>query len=134
MNNNTCPVCELGSLATFTEDVICTGKVRHNQIIHKCDVCGYECVSASSFNHNMAQPVTEIEGPFKPIEIAGIHNANAYFDWGWTGRGFGQLSFSFNRETGKITCNNECMSRESVRELLRAFADHIADNCILEDE
>ena len=31
-------------------------------------------------------------------------------------------------------CNNECMSRDSVRQLLHAMADHLADTMELEDE
>lgn len=84
--------------------------------------------------YNSQCEIIKIEGPFKPIEIGSIHHADAYFDWSWAGHGFGQLSFSFDRKTGKILVNNECMSRESVRELLHALADHIANNAELEDE
>lgn len=59
-------------------------------------------------------------------------NANAYLNWSWKACGFGQLSFTFDRETGAITCSNECMSRENVRAILHAMADHIADNAILD--
>lgn len=62
-----------------------------------------------------------------------LHNANSYFDWGWEGCGHGQLSFSIDRETGKITCMNECMGRNSVRKLLHAYADFVADRAILLD-
>jgi hypothetical protein len=85
-------------------------------------------------DRNVKQLVTEMVGPYKPIEIGCIHNARAYFDWSWQGVGFGQLSFSYDRSSGRLSCNNECMSRESVRTLLRALADHIADNAILSDE
>ena len=67
-----------------------------------------------------------------PPEIGAIHQAGAYFDWGWKGCGFGQLSFEVNRETQAITCSNECMGRESVRKILIALANHIADNCVMD--
>jgi hypothetical protein len=66
-------------------------------------------------------------------EVDWIHNANVYFDWHWMGMGFGQLSFSFDREARKIECMNECMSRESVRKLLHAMADFVADRAVLLD-
>lgn len=69
-----------------------------------------------------------------PPEIDGIHWGNAYFDWGWKGFGFGQLDFRFDRETGKIHIANECMDRETVRAILVALANHIADVGILDDE
>lgn len=69
-----------------------------------------------------------------PPEIDGIHNAHAYFDWGWQGCGFGQLDFRFDRDTGKFHIANECMSRERVRAILVAFANHVADTAILDDE
>lgn len=134
MTDRMCPLCEDG----VVHEVIADSK--HFNTVHlgnkhwHCANCGGEFVSGSQMSYNSKCPVIEIEGPFKPIEITGIHSASAYFDWSWAGRGFGQLSFSFDRETGKITCNNECMSRESVRELLHAFADHLADTMELEDE
>lgn len=70
-----------------------------------------------------------------PPEVSWLHssNANAYFDWSWAGCGFGQLSFSMDRKTGQITCMNECMSRDSVRKILHAYADFIADRAVLLD-
>jgi hypothetical protein len=68
-----------------------------------------------------------------PPEVSGLHYANVYFDWGWKGCGFGQLSFSFDPETGKFECMNECMSRDSVRKLLHAMADFVADRVVLLD-
>lgn len=67
-----------------------------------------------------------------PPEIGSIHHGSAYFDWGWKGCGFGQLSFEVNRETQEITCMNECMSRESVRKILISLANHIADKCVMD--
>lgn len=67
-----------------------------------------------------------------PPVIEAIHHANVYFDWSWNGCGFGQLSFLFDRNTGKIECMNECMSRERVRALLHALVDHVADNMELD--
>ncbi len=68
-----------------------------------------------------------------PPVVDWVHNANAYFDWGWKGCGFGQLSFSIDHNTGKISCMNECMSRDSVRKILHALADFVADRAILLD-
>jgi len=67
-----------------------------------------------------------------PPEIDEIFYAGAYFNWGWKGCGFGQLSFDLNKETGVVTCMNECMSRESVRKILIAFANKIADTCVMD--
>lgn len=63
------------------------------------------------------------------IELIGTH---AYFNWSWKGCGFGQLSFHMD-EQGVVRCLNECMSRERVRTLLVAMANHIADTCVLEE-
>lgn len=67
-----------------------------------------------------------------PPEIDQLIGAKAYFSWSWEGCGFGQLSFAYDRETGAISCSNECMSRENVRKLLHAFADYVADNAVLD--
>ena len=68
-----------------------------------------------------------------PPKVSWLHNANAYFDWGWEGCGFGQLSFSIDHDTGQITCMNECMSRDSVRKILHAYAEFLADRVVLLD-
>lgn len=67
-----------------------------------------------------------------PPTIEGLHCGGVYFDWSWAGCGFGQLEFKIKRETGEIRCDNECMSREKVRTILHALADHIADKCVLD--
>lgn len=69
-----------------------------------------------------------------PPTVDCVHWGNAYFDWGWKGCGFGQLDFRFNRDTGEIHIANECMDRERVRAILVAFANHVADVGILDDE
>lgn len=66
-----------------------------------------------------------------PPEIDEVFGARAYFAWSWKGCGFGQLSFS-KAAGGEITCMNECMSRDMVRTILHAFADHVADTFVLE--
>ncbi len=66
-------------------------------------------------------------------EVDAIHTADVYFDWSWTGCGWGQFSFSCDRETGRITGMNETMGRDSVRKFLHAFADYVADRVVLED-
>jgi hypothetical protein len=67
-----------------------------------------------------------------PPECTNIHHAVAYFDWSWIACGFGQLSFEQDPETGKFKFQNEGMSVESVRILLHAMADYIADNAEFE--
>jgi hypothetical protein len=68
-----------------------------------------------------------------PPEISWIHGGDAYFSWCWAACGFGQLSFSFDREKNVIQCSNECMGRDYVRTLLHAFADFVADHAVLDD-
>lgn len=70
--------------------------------------------------------VTKLIGPWA---ISG----GAYFNWGWQGCGFGQLSFKL-RPDGKFDVMNEAMGPDSVRKLLHAFADYVADHAVLEDE
>ncbi len=60
-----------------------------------------------------------------PPTCEGVHSGNAYFDWQWTGCGFGQLSFSV--KDGKWSCDTEMMGPASTRKLLHAFADYVAD-------
>lgn len=71
-----------------------------------------------------------------PPECTAVHDAHVYFDWSWTGCGFGQLTFSYDASTGQWSCDTEMMGPESTRKLLHAFADHVADNLkpILEAE
>ena len=129
-----CMACESSNLSEVTDDSFGFGTVRRGTKHWSCGDCGSEYVTGSQMNWNAKCEVVEIEGPYKPIEIGSVFSANAYFDWSWQGKGFGQLSFSRDKETGKLTCMSECMSRDSVRTLLRAFADHIADNVELDDE
>lgn len=63
----------------------------------------------------------------------GIHSAGAYFDWGALGMGFGQMSFSLNKDTGKVEFDTECMGRESTRAMLHQFVDFIIDNGVSDD-
>jgi hypothetical protein len=66
----------------------------------------------------------------KSIEIEPIWT-NIYFNWS-ADNGFGQLSVEdIDR---KLSCSNECLSKESVRALLHAWADYVADNCELQDK
>lgn len=62
----------------------------------------------------------------EPI-VTSIHHADLYVDWSWAGCGFGQLRFSHDRNTGSWSVDNECMGPESVRRILHAAADTIAD-------
>lgn len=71
-------------------------------------------------------PVSERTYTVDPEDLL---NVNLYINWG--GAGFGQLSVCLDRETGKLTCDNECVSREAVRKILHAMADTLADNVVL---
>lgn len=62
-----------------------------------------------------------------PPVCEGVHYGSTYFDWSWAGCGFGQFSFNLDRKTGQWTCENEMMGPESVRKLLHAYADYVAD-------
>ena len=54
-------------------------------------------------------------------------------DWSVKGRGFGQLYFFV--EDGKLYCNNECLSKERVKEILCMMVDNsIFDEDIPFDE
>lgn len=66
-------------------------------------------------------------------ECDDVISGGAYFNWGWQGCGFGQLSFKL-RPDGKFDVMNEAMGPDSVRKLLHAFADYVADHAVLEDE
>lgn len=68
-----------------------------------------------------------------PPEATDVFNTSIYFNWSWMGCGFGQLSVELDREKGEIVCQNECMSRDSIRKILHAYADFIADRCVLAD-
>lgn len=131
---DSCCVCGSENIETVVSDRSSWGKVRLGCQHTRCNDCGFEATSGEQSAYNDKCEVVEICGPFKPIEIGTVHNANAYFDWSWLGCGFGQLSFSKDKETGELTCMNECMGREAVRKLLHAFADHLADNVRLLDE
>lgn len=66
------------------------------------------------------------------IEIDDVISTTINFNWGGNGIGFGQLSIF--KDGDKLICNNECMSRQQVRDLLIAYANHVADNVTLVDE
>ena len=68
-----------------------------------------------------------------PPEATDVFSTFIYFNWSWMGCGFGQLSVELDREKGEIVCENECMSRDSIRKILHAYADFIADRCVLAD-
>ncbi len=68
-----------------------------------------------------------------PPIVNGIHNVSLYCDWNWITCGFGQLSVDLIVKEDKIEVMNECMSRDSVRKILHAFADYIADRAVLND-
>lgn len=68
-----------------------------------------------------------------PPEITATFAAEMYMHWHWAGCGFGELSIKYDPAKRIIECENECMSRESVRSLLHSFADYIADRAVLID-
>jgi hypothetical protein len=67
------------------------------------------------------------------ISVDSNFDHNSYFGWSWDGRGFGQLRVNQDPTNGLLFVENECMSRDSVRHLLHAYADYIADRAILVD-
>jgi hypothetical protein len=75
----------------------------------------------------------EKEREENPPKISGIHWSSLYIDWSWKGCGFGQLQVEVDPDTKDLICNNEYMSRDSIRKLLHAYADFIADRCIMDD-
>lgn len=66
--------------------------------------------------------------------INSIYSTNIYFGWGWYTCGFGQLAVKYDEDTNRITCMNECMGRKSVRKMLHAYADYLADVMYLDDD
>jgi hypothetical protein len=60
------------------------------------------------------------------------HSAQTYFNWEWTGCGFGQLEVFLSKD-GTLVVENECMGRDRVRKILHAWADYIADRAMLSD-
>jgi hypothetical protein len=66
-----------------------------------------------------------------PPTIGKIFTTSLYFNWSWPGTGWGETSV--NIVDGKLSCMNECMSRESIRTLLVAYANKVADEMILEE-
>ena len=69
----------------------------------------------------------------KDVEIKYVDNIMLRFGWGKKRFGFGQLGVYIDKN-GHVKCMNERMARETVRELLHAMADYIADNAEMEDE
>ena len=67
-------------------------------------------------------------------EIDGVMNISLYFNWYWEYRGFGQMGVEFDRETGKITIDNECLNRDSVKKILYSLVDRIVDTGELDIE
>ena len=55
-------------------------------------------------------------------------NGTALFEFSKAGFGFGQIYF-FIGDDGKTHCNNECMSKETVKD----FMNMLIDNAIFED-
>ena len=61
------------------------------------------------------------------IEAEDIIFLNIYFNWARKNLGFGQLSFH-RTEDGQIVCNNECLSRKTVKEIMHEFVERLVDN------
>lgn len=78
--------------------------------------------------------IKSIATPMKfEFDKTGIHNCNAYFDWGALGMGFGQMSFYQDQETGDIVFDTEMMGPETTRLMLHQFVDYIVDNGVSDD-
>lgn len=112
----------------------CDGVGRNN--MDSCDVCNgtgtVPYIEPRSIFRMTPEERAEIMAK-NPPEITSIHYASAYMDWSWMGCGFGQLSFSVNRETGEITFMDECMGKDRVRTILHQLVDHLVDNGKFED-
>ena len=65
--------------------------------------------------------------------VHALFSAYCYVGWSWKGCGFGQLSIDFEPDTGKPEIMNERMTRDSVRKILHAMADFVADRAVLSD-
>ncbi len=72
---------------------------------------------------NKCEPVK-----FEP-ETGNLANSTAFFSWSQHGRGFGNIYFYFNDE-GELHCDNECMSKERIKEIL----GYMVDQAVFDDE
>lgn len=52
-----------------------------------------------------------------------IHGKYFIVDWSVKGRGFGQ--YTFYRDGDKLICDNECDSRQSVKDVLSVLVDSV---------
>lgn len=68
-----------------------------------------------------------------PPLVTHAHNCHFYIDWAWHGCGFGQLEISLSEDGTTIECENECMRRSDVRQILHSFANYLADRYIAAD-
>ena len=53
----------------------------------------------------------------------------ALFSWSLKGKGFGQIYF-YTGEDGKTHCHNECMSNDSIKQILSV----LVDTCTMDDK
>lgn len=63
----------------------------------------------------------------KPV-VHSIMDLSLYVGWGWDGCGFGELFVKYDAEKNQWTADTECMGPQSVRKILHAAADKIADD------
>lgn len=71
----------------------------------------------------------EIENMFNKLEnTCEVTDNGALFNWRLKDFGFGQLYF-YVGEDGKTHCHNECMSNETVKEILNT----LVDTCVMDD-
>jgi len=63
-----------------------------------------------------------------PPKVTVIDSFYVHLGWGWKGCGFGELWIKMDEETGKFSCDHECMGPESVRKFLHALADRVVDD------
>lgn len=81
---------------------------------------------------NAVETLEKVERPpFVPV-INEVMDLIIYANWGAKDWGFGQIYVKSKGE--EITIDNECMSMESIRSILHALADYIADNGVLLDD
>ena len=62
------------------------------------------------------------------VDVSG-NDSRIVINWSRKGWGFGQFHF-YKNEKGQLMCSNECMSKESVKEILGMMVDL----CELEDK
>ena len=81
-------------------------------------------------NHPIREFLNSMEDTCEPIVVnpngGEALEGTAYFAWSKKGLGFGQLYFYFKEVDGQkvLHCDNECMSKETVKAILCSMVDN----------